>query len=596
VGYWVFSEFLEDCDLCERFAYCNMEINHPGLCDQWWIYNGLYWTQDIDVTVHSTSMDECPEQYLQFLELDQVTFEPTGVCLEAVRLQEPWPLTTHECKEWKSQQLFYRDEATGRMRSVYNDMCLAWYSAGVKNWVLEPCRYGATDQQYHEFVDGLICNVATSKCFRLFKDELAADCLFFEHWVGAGEWMTITGEMIHDNDGMEFSNIVGPPGDVRWRDSGRDIMIFRPPGTDGDSSFDISVMRAHLDSSFYFDAIRGSWNSTDLGTSSRPDDMESPQPGEIWGTQPELRHSGWILFGVNTTLIKQGGEWGPEVEGKHKFEIPEMHFDYPANWVRWEVAQSSADDDVFIDDIKIELRCVGERLPVPSPEPTELPTWQPSVPPTLMPSPGPTILTSLAPTYFQQCNHTRPCTGEDQYCTNTYKCGTATECCVNDNPIENTTCPTPCTNVQSGQCETTIGPRPSYIFSLEYYTYFDCFALRGSDVCPNWEVCLAMEYDEVHQVCRAYISWPQAVPVGWAYYHQNSGFTASHILRGPEEPGISCLLWSDVNLIINNVSIDIGTPDPNEVFTTPLPVVVDESRAPFLYMLPAITILSFLHF
>jgi len=114
------------------------------------------------------------KQYLQFLELDQVTFEPTGVCLEAVRLQEPpFELTTHECKEWKSQQLFYRDEDTGRilMRSVYNDMCLAWDSAGVKNWVLEPCQYGATDQQYHEIVDGLFCNVATSKCFRLFKEK-----------------------------------------------------------------------------------------------------------------------------------------------------------------------------------------------------------------------------------------------------------------------------------------------------------------------------------------------------------------------------------------------------------------------------------------
>ena len=65
--------------------------------------------------------------------------------------------------------------------------------------------------------------------------------------------MEVTANLAHVHDAVEFSNIAGPPGIVRWRDSGRDMMIFVPLVTDG---FNQTVMRAHLDVTFYIDAIR----------------------------------------------------------------------------------------------------------------------------------------------------------------------------------------------------------------------------------------------------------------------------------------------------------------------------------------------------
>ena len=57
-------------------------------------------------------------------------------------------------------------------------------------------------------------------------------------------------------------------------------------------------------------------------------------------------------------MLKKGGEWGPEISEPKTYRFNDT-LDYPTTWVRWEVAQSSITDDVFIENFTLHVRCYG---------------------------------------------------------------------------------------------------------------------------------------------------------------------------------------------------------------------------------------------
>jgi hypothetical protein len=146
-----------------------------------------------------------------------------------------------------------------------------------------------------------------------------------------------------------------PAGQSWWDESGG--FVLTP--YNGNSNCQGIVVRAEVVVPSGFQEWFGSWSAIGHASGTNCDDHFNPFPLNMWGdSDTSVSCGGWIKFGTENHLSKQGGEWGidwsPGAVIKHWDWLQQ---DIPTSTlIRWEVGDDKEIDMVRFFDIDIWIR------------------------------------------------------------------------------------------------------------------------------------------------------------------------------------------------------------------------------------------------